>query len=196
MSSFYWWLEPKTPNMFEAKLCPNFIKTMRSDTERRSRGLFHPDKQIITFLSCSSKACMSFALYMIQTWVVKPCTGTWVSLMMMSPYRVEHGDSFLNFLTFNVWIAFKLHGINTNLHSKNNRLFGRITPLVNKVLIAILVPTSSYLIKFLSQTKMAWTAKNNNNNNNNNKLYALLFSHFSYHSRLNKAKLQCCNAVA
>ena len=31
---------------------------------------------------------------------------------------------------------------------------------VNKVLIAILVPTSSYPIKFLSQTKMAWSAKN------------------------------------
>ena len=133
---------------------------------------------------------MSFALYMMQTRVVKPCTKTWVSLMIMLPYRVEHG-SFLNFMAFNIWIAFKLHRINTNLHSKNNRSFCRIT-WVNKVLIAILVPTSSYPIKFLSQTKMAWSAKNIKKKN---QLYALLFFHFSYRSPLNKAKLQCCNAV-
>ena len=145
--------------MFEAKLCSNFIKTMRLDIERKIwRELFHPDKQIITFLL--GKACVSLALYMIQTRVGKPCTKTWVSLMIMLPYRVEHGGSFLNFMTFNIWIAFKLHRIDANLHNKNSHSFCSITSLVNIVLIAILVPTSSYPIKFLSQTKMAWIAKN------------------------------------
>ena len=162
MSSFYWWLEPKTPNMFEANFVQILLRQRDQIQKEDPEGSSIQTSRSLPSLAVPAKACMSFALYMIQTWVVKPCTRTWVSLMMMSPYRVEHGDSFLNFLTFNVWIAFKLHGINTNLHSKNNRLFGRITPLVNKVLVAILVPTSSYLIKFLSQTKMAWTAKNNN----------------------------------
>ena len=182
--------------MFKAKLCSNFIKTTRLDIERKIwRELFHPDKQIITFLSSSSaKACVSLALYMIQTRVGKPCTKTWVSLMIMLPYRVEHGGSFLNFMTFNIWIAFKLHRINSNLHGKNSRSFCSITPLVNIVLIAILVPTSSCPIKLLSQTKMAWTARNIKKKKKN-QLYALLFFHFSYRSPLNKAKLQCCNAV-
>ena len=161
ISSFYWWLVPKTPNMFEAKLCSNFIKTTRVDIERKIwRELFHPDKLIITFRSLPTKACVSFALYIIQTRVVKPCTKTWVLLMIMLPKGVEHSGSFLNFMTFNIWIAFKLHRINTNLHSKNNSSFCSITPLVNKVFISILVPTSSYPIKFLSQTKMARTANN------------------------------------
>ena len=104
--------------------------------------------------------------------------------MIMLPYGVEHSGSFLNFMTINIGIAFKLHRINTNLHSKYNSSFCSITPLVNKVLIAILVPTSSYSIKFLSQTKMARTA----NNIKKKQLYARLFFHFSYRSPYSQKK--------